>query len=68
MSEPAPVASLQRCKQILKGELPCPFVASHRFTWPGRDESFICGECLPALEATARALGLHLQTLPLRAP
>jgi hypothetical protein len=68
MSDPANIATLQRCKQILKGELPCPFVASHRFTWPGRDESFICGECLPALEATASALGLNLTPVPLRSP
>jgi hypothetical protein len=68
MTEPETIASLQRCKQLLRGQQPCPFVASHRYTWPGRDESFICGECLPALEATAKALGLHLQINPLRSP
>jgi hypothetical protein len=60
-----PVASLQRCKQVLRGGAPCPFVASHRYTWPGKDESFICIECLPKLEATSRALDLHLQIIPL---
>lgn len=35
-----------------------------RFTWPGRDEEEICMAHLPKLEATAKALGLHLQIRP----
>ena len=32
-----------------------------RFTWPGQDEAEICHEHLPKLQATARAIGLHLE-------
>lgn len=46
-------------------EQKCGNKASHRFTWPGEDESFICGEHVPKLRAVADALGMHLQTIPL---
>lgn len=43
----------------------CDKKATHRFTWPGRDESFICGEHLPKLQGVASAIGMSLQTIPL---
>ena len=43
----------------------CDKPATHRFTWPGYDESFICKEHLPKLEAVAAALGLYLQIVEL---
>lgn len=43
----------------------CKNYAAYRFTWPGRDESFICNEHKPKLEATAQILGMHLQIIPL---
>jgi hypothetical protein len=56
---------LMRCGQHVKGIGQCPCVASFRYTWPGRDEAFICGECVPALRSVANALGLPLQVIPL---
>jgi hypothetical protein len=44
-------------------EKTCDKPATHRFTWPGNDESFICEDHLPKLKAVAQALGLHLQTI-----
>lgn len=46
-------------------ETTCPNKASHRYTWPGRDESFICAEHVGRLTAVADAMGLHLQCVPL---
>ena len=43
----------------------CDNPAKYRFTWPGRDESVICGEHVNKLRAVANAIGLHLQTIPL---
>ncbi len=43
----------------------CGKPASHRFTWPGRDESFICGAHVPRLRLIADAIEMHLQTIPL---
>lgn len=36
-----------------------------RYTWPGREESFICAEHLPQLRGIASAMGLPLQCIPL---
>ena len=43
----------------------CPNEAKYRFTWPGRDESYICEVHLPKLRAVAGAIGLPLQVIPL---
>lgn len=43
----------------------CPHTAAYRYTWPGRDESFICTEHVGKLMAVAKAMGLYLQILPL---
>ena len=45
----------------------CEAHAAYRYTWPGRDESFICEEHSQKLRAVANAMGLHLQMVPLRA-
>lgn len=39
----------------------CPNQAFYRFTWPGRDESFICTEHVNKLRGVASAMGFHLQ-------
>ena len=46
------------------GEMKCSEKATHRFTWPGKDESFICGKHLQKLQSVARAIGMNLQTIP----
>lgn len=43
----------------------CQNKASHRFTWPGKPESFICADHLPKLQGVAEAMGMPLQTIPL---
>ncbi len=49
------------------GQERCDGLATHRFTWPGRDEAMICNECAPKLRAVANAIGLTLQLMPLTA-
>lgn len=43
----------------------CENEAALRYTWPGREESFICIEHAPRLMAIADAMGLPLQVIPL---
>jgi hypothetical protein len=43
----------------------CSADAAYRYTWPGRDESFICEEHSQKLIAVATAMGLHLQLIPM---
>lgn len=43
----------------------CQEQALFRYTWPGRDESFICLEHAQQLQGLARAIGLYLQFIPL---
>lgn len=59
---------LKRCGQQLNGGEQCPCVASYRYTWPGRAEAFICGECVPKLRAVAAALGCYVQIAELPLP
>lgn len=47
------------------GQYGCTEQASHRFTWPGRDESFICDKHLPKVREVASAIGMYLQIIPL---
>lgn len=42
----------------------CGEPAQYRFTWPGQDESFICGEHAPQLVGVASAIGCHVQLIP----
>uniref|UniRef100_A0A6M3KFG2 Uncharacterized protein n=1 Tax=viral metagenome TaxID=1070528 RepID=A0A6M3KFG2_9ZZZZ len=43
----------------------CDEKAAYRYTWPGRDESFICEKHVYNLQAIARAMGFPLQVIPL---
>ena len=43
----------------------CENKATYRFTWPGQDESFICGTHVNWLERVAKAIELPLQVIPL---
>jgi hypothetical protein len=54
----------------MQGELKCNQVGctekpTHRFTWPGRDEACICEAHHAWMLNVARALDMHLQTIPL---
>jgi hypothetical protein len=42
----------------------CEKQATLRYTWPGRDESYICDSCADKLDAVAQSIGLHIQLLP----
>jgi len=43
----------------------CSERALFRYTWPGKDESFICMDHALQLRGIAQALGLHLQMIVL---
>lgn len=43
----------------------CEAAAAYRYTWPGRDESFICETHSEKLRMVANAMGLPLQIIPL---
>lgn len=43
----------------------CNQQAVLRYTWPGQDEAVICLEHAQQLEGVAKAIGLHLQLIPL---
>jgi hypothetical protein len=45
-------------------EVQCGNDASYRYTWPGRDESFICESHSEKLRAVIRAMGLYVQLAP----
>ena len=39
----------------------CDKVADYRYTWPGRDESFICSGHVGKLRAVSERMGFYLQ-------
>lgn len=41
----------------------CENAAAYRYTWPGRDEAFVCEGHSHKLRAVADAMGLHLQLI-----
>jgi len=43
----------------------CDNPAKYRFTWPGRDESFVCEDHVVKLKSVANAMGFHLSVTPL---
>ena len=43
----------------------CENPALFRYTWPGKDESFICAICAIKLTTVANAIGLPLQMIRL---
>ena len=44
----------------------CGKDAAYRYTWPGRDEAFICEDHSGKLRAVANAMGLPLQMIPVK--
>lgn len=42
----------------------CQNRSAYRFTWPGKKEDYICDAHAPLLLGVARAIGLHLQLIP----
>jgi hypothetical protein len=50
---------------IICGSKDCANYASHRYTWPGKDEAAICESCAGKLRGVANAIGLHVQLIPL---
>ena len=43
----------------------CQQQAKFRYTWPGRDEDFICFEHAQKLQNVVAAMGCHVQLIPL---
>jgi len=43
----------------------CPNPGAYKYTWPGRDEAFICELHVSQLRNVAAAIGLHLQVRPI---
>jgi hypothetical protein len=43
----------------------CTRLGTHRVTWPGNDESIVCGEHRETMAGAAEAMGFHLQFIPL---
>jgi len=39
----------------------CPKPGAFKYTWPGRNESYICADHAEKLMAVASAMGLYLQ-------
>ena len=44
----------------------CPHPANYRYTWPGRNEAYICTIHAEGLKRVANAMGLHLQLIPIQ--
>lgn len=43
----------------------CENDACWKYTWPGKDESYSCLDCLIKVQTVAQAIGLHLQMRPM---
>ena len=43
----------------------CDNLPNFRYTWPGKDEAYICLLCVGKLNQIAEALGMHQQFIPL---
>lgn len=44
----------------------CEFTPAYRFTWPGKDEDYICMPHAIKAQNIARVMGFHLQLIPLK--
>lgn len=44
---------------------PCQSPPAFRYTWPGRDEAFVCAVHAVGLSRVASGMGLRLQQIPL---
>lgn len=49
---------------VQMNEKQCQNPGVFKFTWPGRDEAYICASCVEKLKAVVSAIGLHLQIRP----
>jgi hypothetical protein len=47
------------------GQVGCDYPALFRFTWPDKDEAYACPMHAAAAIEIAKAVGLHLQVIPL---
>ncbi len=45
----------------------CDGIGNFRYTWPGRDEAWVCVLCSARLQGIAAAISLHVQFIPLTA-
>jgi len=54
----------KQCQQFSRDKQ-CHLDANYRYTWPGKDESFICEVCSKRLLNIANAIGLYIQLIPL---
>lgn len=48
------------------GQITCDNEADYRYTWPGRDECFVCEKHKAAVEQVAKAMGMYIQLIPLQ--
>ncbi len=46
----------------------CDREANYLFTWPGKDQKGICGQCSYKLTQIADALGMYVQLIPIEEP
>lgn len=44
----------------------CKRAAAYRYTWPGKDESYVCEVHSDYLRTVANAIGLHCQLIPIQ--
>ena len=44
----------------------CTNLAVYRYTWPGKNEAYICEEHVGKLRAVAEAMGMYLQITPMK--
>jgi hypothetical protein len=44
----------------------CPNEATYRYTWPGRDESYICEQHAGWLRQLTAAMGAYQQLIPIQ--
>jgi hypothetical protein len=54
-------------EQTKCGQVGCNALSVVRCTWPGRDEMGLCEAHAIKADSVARAMGLHLQLIPLGA-
>ncbi len=43
----------------------CPEKATHRYTWPGQDERFVCDVHANRVRNVSSAIGFHVQLIAL---
>jgi len=43
----------------------CTNKGAFRFTWPGKDEQYVCEQHVGQLLGIVEAMGMHLQVIPL---